>query len=74
MYLKCRYGGIKTLNLHCIFLLLELIFIKAPGVADAVGLDIVCLELLDRDILEEIDGSYHFLSNKECCGEIGLKC
>jgi hypothetical protein len=47
---------------------------KVPGGSDAVGLDIVHLELPERDILEEIDGFYNFLSNKECCGEMGLKC
>jgi hypothetical protein len=60
--------GIKTLNLHSIFVLLELIFIKASGGSDAVGLGIFCLEMLDRDILEEIDGAYHFMSHKEFCG------
>ena len=53
--------GIKTLNLHCNFLLLELTFIKAPGGADAVYLDIFLLELLDRDTLKETDRSYHFV-------------
>ena len=36
-------------------------FIKAPGGADAVYLDIFLLELLDRDTLKESDRSYHFV-------------
>ena len=53
--------GTKTLKLHCNFPLLELTFIKAPGGADAVYLDIFLLELLDRDTLKETDRSYHFV-------------
>jgi hypothetical protein len=58
----------SELALH--FVLLELIFIKALGGANAVGLVIVLLELLDRDILEDTDGSYHFVTHVE----MGLKC
>ena len=58
---KMQGWGIKTLNLHCNFLLLELTFIKALGGADAVNLDIFLLELLDRDTLKETDSSYHFV-------------
>lgn len=65
---------VKTLNLHCFFLCLELVFLKAPGDADAVGLEIVLLELLDRDILEKIDGCYFCVSHEGCCGDLGLKC
>lgn len=64
---------VKTLNLHCFFPFLELVFLKAPGDADAVGLEIVLLGLLDRDILEEIDGSYLCVSHEGCCGALGLK-
>ena len=53
--------GTKTLKLHCNFALLELTFIKAPGGADAVYLNIFLLELLDRDTLKETDRSYHFV-------------
>lgn len=47
-------GGSRPWSCIAFFLFLELIFLKAPRGADTVGLEIVLLELLDRDILEEV--------------------